>query len=43
MAGYKARTFPKVDWLIGNHDAVTAWQAVAVGLPPQILRDYAAL
>ena len=36
-----ARAFPKADWLIGNHDALTERQAVAVGLPPQILRDYA--
>jgi predicted phosphodiesterase len=32
-----ARAFPKADWLIGNHDALTERQAVAVGLPPQIL------
>jgi len=38
-----SRAFPKADWLIGNHDALTERQAVAVGLPPQILRDYADL
>lgn len=32
--------FPKVDWLIGNHDALTHRQASAAGLPPEVLRDY---
>lgn len=36
-----ARAFPKADWMIGNHDALTERQAVTAGLPPQILRDYA--
>jgi len=36
-----ARAFPNADWLIGNHDALTERQAVFVGLPPQLLRDYA--
>lgn len=35
------RAFPKVDWLIGNHDALTERQAVTAGLPPELLRDYA--
>lgn len=38
-----ARAFPKAEWLIGNHDALTERQAVAVGLPTQVLRDYAEL
>lgn len=38
-----ARAFPKADWLIGNHDALTERQAISAGLPPQILRDYADL
>lgn len=38
-----ARAFPKANWLIGNHDALTERQAVSVGLPPQVLRDYADL
>lgn len=37
------RAFPKADWLVGNHDALTERQAVAVGLPPRVLRDYADL
>lgn len=37
-----ARAFPKTDWLIGNHDALTERQAVTAGLPPELLRDYAA-
>jgi len=36
-----SRAFPKADWMIGNHDALTERQAVTVGLPPQLLRDYA--
>ena len=35
-----ARAFPKADWLIGNHDALTERQAVTAGLPPELLRDY---
>lgn len=38
-----ARAFPRADWLIGNHDALTERQAVSVGLPAQLLRDYADL
>ena len=34
------RVFPKADWLIGNHDALTERQAISAGLPPQLLRDY---
>lgn len=29
-----------VDWLIGNHDALTHRQAASAGLPPEILRSY---
>ncbi len=36
-----ARAFPRVDWMLGNHDALTERQAVSVGLPPQLLHDYA--
>ena len=35
-----ARAFPKADWLLGNHDALTERQAISVGLPSQVLRDY---
>ncbi|MCA9267059.1 MAG: metallophosphoesterase [Planctomycetales bacterium] len=38
-----ARAFPKADWLIGNHDALTERQAISAGLPPRLLRDYAEL
>jgi metallophosphoesterase superfamily enzyme len=38
-----SRRFPKADWLIGNHDALTERQAVAVGLPSVVLRDYQSL
>lgn len=38
-----SKAFPKADWLIGNHDALTERQAISAGLPPQILRDYADL
>ena len=38
-----AKAFPKADWLIGNHDALTERQAISAGLPPQILKDYADL
>jgi predicted phosphodiesterase len=38
-----AKAFPKADWLIGNHDALTERQAVGVGLPVEVLRDYADL
>lgn len=33
--------FPKADWMIGNHDALTTRQAITAGLPVEILRDYA--
>lgn len=32
--------FPKADWLIGNHDALTERQAVTAGLPKEALRNY---
>lgn len=31
--------FPKADWLIGNHDALTERQAQTVGIPECMLRD----
>ena len=43
QAAALARAFPKPDWLIGNHDALTERQAVSAGLPPEVLRDYAEL
>ena len=38
-----AKAFPKADWLLGNHDALTERQAAVVGLPQEVLRDYADL
>lgn len=35
------KAFPKADWMIGNHDALTERQCVTAGLPPELLRDYA--
>jgi len=35
---YKA--FPKVTWLIGNHDALTKRQAMTAGIPEVALRSY---
>lgn len=35
--------FPRVDWMIGNHDALTQRQAASVGLPSDVLKDYAEL
>lgn len=32
--------FPKADWLIGNHDALTERQAATAGLPKEVLKDY---
>lgn len=37
------RLFPNVHWMIGNHDALTERQAAGVGLPVEVLRDYADL
>ena len=34
------RMFLRVDWLIGNHDALTERQAFKIGLPDYSLRDY---
>lgn len=31
--------FPKADWIMGNHDALTQRQAVTAGLLPEWLRD----
>ncbi len=36
-----AKAFPDVDWLIGNHDALTHRKAEAAGLPRDLLRGYA--
>lgn len=33
--------FPRTDWLIGNHDALTERQAHTVGIPDCMLRDHA--
>lgn len=38
-----AKAFPKADWLIGNHDALTERQATSIGLPSEVLKDYADL
>lgn len=38
-----AKAFPNVDWLIGNHDALTERKAVTIGLPVDVLKDYADL
>jgi len=35
-----ARAFPKADWLIGNHDALTTRQAITAGLPQSVLLHY---
>lgn len=35
-----AERFPKADWMIGNHDALTERQAISAGLPTSCLRDY---
>ncbi len=35
--------FPEVDWLIGNHDSLTERQASDLGLPLNVLKDYADL
>lgn len=35
--------FPKADWLLGNHDALTERQAQTVGIPDDMLRDHADL
>lgn len=34
-----AESFPKVDWLIGNHDALPARQLAQIGMPEKMLRD----
>ena len=38
-----SKAFPKVDWLIGNHDSLTERQAITAGLPTEVLKDYADL
>lgn len=35
-----AKAFPKADWMIGNHDALTERQLVTAGLPPELMRSY---
>ncbi len=37
------KLFPKADWLIGNHDALSERQALDCGLPTLVLKDYAKL
>ena len=37
------KLFPRVDWLIGNHDALSERQALDCGLPTLVLKDYAKL
>lgn len=32
--------FPKVDWLIGNHDELPARKCVTAMIPPTMLKDY---
>lgn len=34
------RLFPRVTWLIGNHDALTQRQCEDIGLPLTVLKDY---
>ena len=34
------RAFPKCEWLIGNHDALTERKAGSIGLPMDVLRSY---
>lgn len=35
-----SKAFPKAEWLIGNHDALTQRQAITAGLPIEVLKDY---
>ena len=35
-----AEAFPNVDWLIGNHDALTHRQARTAGLPAEVIKSY---
>lgn len=35
-----AKAFPKVDWLIGNHDELPARKCVSAMIPPDMLKDY---
>ena len=34
------KAFPKADWMVGNHDALTHRQAESAGLPRDILKGY---
>ena len=38
-----SKAFPKAEWLIGNHDALTLRQATTAGIPAECLKDYADL
>jgi len=40
QVGRLYQIFPEATWLIGNHDCLTERQAVSVGLPTVVLRDY---
>lgn len=35
-----AKAFPKVDWLVGNHDELPARKCVSAMIPPSMLKDY---
>jgi metallophosphoesterase superfamily enzyme len=34
------KAFPKAEWLIGNHDALTERQATSAGLPAEVFKNY---
>lgn len=38
-----AKAFPRVDWLIGNHDALNQRKATTFGIPQYLLKDYSQL
>jgi len=35
--------FPKLDWLVGNHDCLTERNAADIGMPVNVLKDYNSL
>lgn len=37
------KAFPKVDYLIGNHDALPSRKAQTIGLPEEVIRDFKSL
>jgi predicted phosphodiesterase len=37
------RAFPKATWLIGNHDCLPSRRASDIGLPSEVMQDYATL